>query len=107
MVGVLETAGLAVIVAGHTLVAAVAVRLLRVRLASRWAPVVVALGVVPLLLVGSTLVLSGWLGLGPDLGSPTAALFVLVAVPLALGLAVDYLWMPPPEAVELPAPEES
>lgn len=107
MVGVVEGASLAVIVAGHTFLAAIAVRLFRERLTTRWTPIVFALAIVPLLLIASTLIVSGWLGLGPDLGTPTAALFVLVGVPLGLGLAVDYLWMPPPEDVELPEPRES
>jgi hypothetical protein len=106
MVGIAAAVGLVVLVGLHTLVAAVATRLLRVRLASRWAPVVFALALVPLLLVASMLVVTGSLGLGPDLGSPGMALFVLVAVPLGLGLAVDYLWMPAPEDVELPVPQE-
>ena len=106
MVGVVGLVGLVVLVAVHTVVAAVAVRLLRVRLATRWAPVVLALAVVPVLLIASTLVVSGGLGFGPDLGSARLAVFLLVAVPLGLGLAVDYLWMPPPEAVDLPGPEE-
>lgn len=103
MVAVASWLALAALVAVHGLVAALAVRWLRVRLASRWAPPLFALFVVPVLLVGSTLLFSGGLGLGPDLGSPGAALFVLVALPLGLGLAVDYLWMPHPDSMDLPA----
>lgn len=95
---------MAVLVGGHTLLAAVVVRLLRVRLTTRWTPVVFALAIVPVLLVASTLVVTGGLGLGPNLGDPRLALFVTVAVPLGLGLAIDYLWMPAPEDVELPSP---
>ena len=102
MVGVVGLVGLVVIVAVHTVVAAVVTRLLRVRLSSRWGPLVYALVVIPFLLVGSTLVLSGVLGLGTNLGDPRTALFVLVVVPLALGVSIDYLWMPAPEEVELP-----
>jgi len=102
MVGPLGLVGLAVLVGLQTLLAAVSVRWLRVRLESWWAPVVYALVFVPVLLVVSTFLLTGVLGLGPDLGSPGVALFLLVAAPLGLGLAIDYLWMPPPEAVELP-----
>lgn len=105
MVGLAGMVVLVVLVSVHTLVAAVAVRLLRVRLEHRWTPVAVALVVVPMLLVASTLVVAGGLGLGPNLGSAGLAWFLLVVVPLGLGLAVDYLWMPPPEAVEMPATE--
>lgn len=106
MVGVVGALGLVVLVAGHTLVAAVATRLLRVRLATRWGPVVLALAIIPVVLLASTLLVTGGLGVGPDLGSPGTAVFLLVAVPLGLGLAVDYLWMPAPEDVELPATPE-
>lgn len=91
-----------ILVAVHTAIAAIATRLLRVRLASAWGPVVFSLLLVPVLLVASTLVVSGGLGLGADLGGPSVALFVLVAVPMGLGLAIDYLWMPAPDEVERP-----
>jgi hypothetical protein len=103
MVGLAGLVLLAVLVSVHTVVAAVAVRLLRVRFERRWTPVAAALVVVPMLLVASTLVVAGGLGLGPNLGNAGLAWFLLVVVPLGLGLAVDYLWMPAPEAVELPA----
>ncbi len=106
MVSAAALAGLVVLVGLHTAVAAVATRLLRVRLATRWAPPLFALIIVPVLLLLSTLVVSGVFSVGPDLGDARVALFVLVAVPLGLGLAVDYLWMPAPEDVELPAPRE-
>lgn len=105
MVGLAGLVGLVLLVAVHTAVAAVTTRLLRVRLTTRWAPVVFALVIVPVLLVASTLFVAGGLGLGPDLGSPQVVWFVLIVVPLGLGLAIDYLWMPPPDEVELPAPE--
>lgn len=96
-----------ILVAVHTAIAAIATRLLRVRLTSAWGPVVFSLLLVPVLLVASTLVVSGGLGLGADLGGPSVALFVLVAVPMGLGLAIDYLWMPAPEEVELPEAAEA
>ena len=102
MVSVLGLLGLAVIVAVHTAIAAVLTRLLRVRLSSQWGPIVYAVLLIPVVLVVSTLVLSGVLGLGSNLGSPQTALFLLVAVPLALGVTIDYVWMPAPDEVELP-----
>ena len=99
VLGLLE---LAVIVVVHTAIAAVATRLLRVRLDSQWGPVVYAVVLIPVVLVVSTLLLSGILGLGPNLGDTGTALFVLVAIPLALGVTIDYVWMPAPEDVELP-----
>ena len=102
MVSVLGLVGLAIIVVVHTAIAAVLTRLLRVRLSSRWGPVVYAVLLIPVVLVVSTLVLSGVLGLGSNLGSPGTAMFLLVAVPLALGVTIDYVWMPAPDEVELP-----
>ena len=102
MVSVLGLLGLVVIVAVHTAIAAVTTRLLRVRLSSEWGPIVYAAILIPVVLVLSTLVLSGVLGLGPNLGDARTALFVLVAIPLALGVTIDYVWMPAPDEVELP-----
>lgn len=102
MVSVLGLLGLAVILAVHTAIAAVLTRLLRVRLSSQWGPVVYAVLLIPVVLVISTLVLSGVLGLGTNLGDARTALFLLVAVPLALGVTIDYVWMPAPDEVELP-----
>lgn len=102
MVSVLGLLGLAVILAVHTAIAAVLTRLLRVRLSSQWGPIVYAVLLIPVVLVVSTLVLSGVLGLGSNLGDARTALFLLVAVPLALGVTIDYVWMPAPDEVELP-----
>jgi len=30
------------------------------------------------------------------------ALFVMILVPLALGITIDYVWMPAPDEVDLP-----
>ena len=102
MVSVLAIIGLLVVVAVHTVVAALLTRFFRVRLSTRWGPVLYALTLIPLVLIGSTLVLSGLFKLGPNLGGPVTALFVMVFVPLALGITIDYVWMPAPDEVELP-----
>lgn len=102
MVSVLALIGLAVIVGVHAVVAALVTRLLRVRLETPMGAIVLTLLVVPFVLVLSTLIVSGVLGLGPELGGPATALFVMVVVPLALGLTVDYVWMPAPDEVQLP-----
>lgn len=102
MVSVLALVGLSVIVAVHVGIAAVVTRLFRVRLSSRWGPLVYASILVPVVLVVSTLLLTGVLGLGPDLGDAGTVVFVMVALPTILGIAVDYVWMPAPEDVELP-----
>lgn len=106
MVSVLGLAGILVIVVVQTAIAALLTRLFRVRLKTRWGAVVFALLIVPLVLTLSTLLLSGLLSLGGDLGTRGTAIFVTIGVPLALGLTIDYVWMPAPEEVELPATME-
>jgi len=92
-----------VVVAVQTAIAALLIRLFRVRLESQWGPVVFAVTVVPVVLTLTTLVLGR---VGPDLGSRGTVVFLMIGVPLALGLTIDYVWMPAPEAVELPATME-
>lgn len=102
MVSALAIAGLAVLVGVHTLAAAVLTRLLRVRLSTRLSAAVYTAFLVPLVLLLSTLVLTGLFGLGPDLGSPATALFLMIGVPFVLGITIDVVWMPDPDEVDLP-----
>ena len=102
MVSVVGLLGLVVIVLLNTAIAAVGTRLLRVRLESEWGPVVYAVILIPVVLVFTTLVLSGVFGLGSNLGDPWTVVFVVIAIPLVLGVTIDYVWMPPPEEVDLP-----
>ena len=106
MVSALALAGLAVIVGLHTLVAALLTRFFRVRLETRWGSLLYTLVFVPLVLLVLTLVTSGLLSLGPDLGGAGPALFVMIGVPFALGVTIDYIWMPRPEDVRLPETTE-
>jgi len=101
MVSPLEGVGLVVVVVVHTLLAAVTTRYVRLRLNTQWGRALYAGLLVPVLLVLSTLVLTGALGLGGSLGRRTALLVVLV-LPLTLGYAIDLFWMPAPDEVELP-----
>ena len=102
MVSVADLIGLVFIVGLNTAVAALGTRIFRVRLDTQWGVVVYVALLVPVAQVLVTLVLSGPLGLGPNLGSSVAVLGVTVALPLALGVAFDYFWMPAPDEVELP-----
>ena len=86
----------------HTLVAAVMTRFFRVRLQTDWGTVVYATMLIPVALVVLTLVFTGVLGIGPDLGSNYAVLAVMVGVPAALGATIDVLYMRPPEQYDLP-----
>lgn len=102
MVSVADLVGLVVLVGVNTTVAALGTRIFRVRLATRWGSAIYVLVLIPIVQVLVTLVLSGVLNLGPNLGSTITVLSVVVLLPLALGVAFDYFWMPSPEEVELP-----
>jgi hypothetical protein len=99
--------GLTVIVAVHTVIAAVATRFFRLRMKTQWGSLLYALLAIPVLLVISTFVVSGVLQIGGDVGSTGAALFLVVLVPMTLGFALDFLWMPHPDDVELPDTQRS
>jgi len=102
MVSVVDAVGFAIIVGVHTLIAAVATRYFRITLKTTWGSVLYSLLLIPVALVLSTLVLSGVLGLGSDVGGVGNALLVTVLVPITLGFALDFFWMPDPEDVDLP-----
>jgi len=106
MVSVLGLAGVLVIVAAHTAIAALLTRVFRVRLKTRWGAIVFTLLIIPVVLTLTTLLFSGVLGIGGDLGTRGTAVFVTIFVPLAMGILIDYIWMPAPEEVELPATTE-
>jgi len=101
MVTVVGAIGLLIIVGVNAAVAALMTRFFRVRLDTEWGPLVFAMTITPVVLVVLTQVLSA-VGLGFDLGSAGTVVGVAVVLPLALGIAFDYFWMPAPEEVELP-----
>ena len=100
MVSVVSLALMVVVIGLHTLIAAVMTRFFRLRLKTQWGYVLFAIFLIPLVLFFSTLVFSGVLGIGVNLGSPIAALGVMIGMPLALGFTIDTLYVPPPEAYE-------
>lgn len=102
MVTVLNLVLFAGVLVFHTLVAAVMTRFFRVRLDTEWGTVVYAVVLIPVVLVVFTLVFSGVLRIGPNLGSSYAVLAVMVGVPTALGVTIDVLYMEPPEQYDLP-----
>ena len=103
MVSALGAVLVLVIVAVQTVIAALLTRLFRVRLDTSWGAVAFAIAILPVVLTLTTLVLGR---IGPDLGSRGTVVFVTIGVPAALGFTIDHLWMPAPEAVELPATTE-
>ena len=100
MVTLFEAAGLLVLVGLNTGVAAVLTRIFRVRMETRWGGALYTLLLTPLALIVVTLVLGQ--ALGPNLGSPATVVGVTVLLPLTLGIAFDYFWMPHPDDVEVP-----
>ena len=102
MVSIVSAVGLLVMVALHTVFAAIATRFFRIRLETQWGAVIYSLFLIPVVLVASTLVWSGALGLGVNLGSREVVFMVVIALPLALGYTIDVFWMPHPDDVELP-----
>ena len=100
MVSAFEAVGLLILVGLNTFLAAVCTRMFRVRLETRWGGVLYTLLLTPVVLVVVTLLLGQ--ALGPDLGSAATVFGVTVLVPLTLGIAFDYFWMPSPDEVEVP-----
>ncbi|AFK19953.1 hypothetical protein E6P09_00370 [Haloferax mediterranei ATCC 33500] len=100
MVSVVNLVLMGVVIILHTLIAAVMTRFFRLRLKTQWGYILYALFLIPLVLFVSTLVFSGVLGIGVDLGSATAAFGVMIGMPLALGFTIDTLYVPPPEEFE-------
>jgi len=95
---------LVALVAFHTLIAGVATRFFRLRLNTSWGSVVYTLVLTPMLLLLSMLVFTGVLnvGAGINIGSPTLLAALLIGLPVVLGAAIDYLYVPSPDDVELP-----
>ncbi|WP_435347696.1 hypothetical protein [Haloarchaeobius sp. HRN-SO-5] len=102
MVSLVGAVGLLVLVLVNTALAAVATRFFRQRLDTDWGSIIYVVVVTPFVLLVTTLLLSGVLGLGGDLGSRNLALLVAIALPLVLGVSVDFFWMPSPDEIELP-----
>jgi hypothetical protein len=106
MASALSIAVLLAIIAVHALLAAVLTRYFRIALETAGGTALFVVGGIPLVLLASTLILSGGFGIGPTLGSPILVLIVLIAAPMALGVLVDLLYVPPPEEYDLPETTE-
>ncbi|MEZ3114477.1 hypothetical protein RYH80_00860 [Halobaculum sp. MBLA0147] len=102
MATVAELVLFGVVLVVQTLLAAVSTRFFRIRMKTRWGWVIYTAMLTPLLLFVVTLITTGVLGIGPDLGSPGLAIAVTIGVPLALGFTLDLLYVPPPEEYDLP-----
>lgn len=102
MVNVVGLAGLLVIVLINSAVTALMTRFFRVRLNTRWGGALYSLLLCPLATAILAVVLSVPVGAFITLGRGSF-LFLAVLVPLAVGMTFDYVWMPAPEEVEVPA----
>ncbi|WP_251328179.1 hypothetical protein [Haloplanus pelagicus] len=85
----------------NVLIAAVATRFFRIQLHTRWGTVVYTALLVPVILVTTTIVAFS-VGVGVDLGSTGAVIGLMVAIPMALGVSIDVLYVPAPDEYELP-----
>ena len=104
MLALIGYVSLLALMAFHTLVVGVTTRFFRLRLSTSWGSVVYTIVLTPMLLFISTLVFTGLfnVGAGVVLGSTTVLFGLLVFLPLVLGAAIDYLYVPSPEEYELP-----
>jgi len=99
--------GLVVVIALHTLIAAVGTRFLRIRMDTTWGSAIYALTVLPVVLLLSTYLLTGFVGIGTSVGGLEVALLLVLVLPLFLGYTIDVFWVPAPEELELPETAES
>ncbi|MFC5972355.1 hypothetical protein ACFPYI_13520 [Halomarina salina] len=100
MVSLIGVVGLLLIVGVNTAIAALLTRFFRVRLDTRWGPVVFTLFITPVAMVVPVLLLGAIVPF--DLGSRAAVVGIAFVLPLTFGIAFDYLWMPSPDDVDLP-----
>jgi len=90
------------VLVGHTLLAAILIRFFRLRLDTQFGWVLYTMTLIPVALFVSTLIFTGLLQIGPNLGSPTVVFGVMIGLPLAVGLTLDLLYVAQPDEVELP-----
>jgi hypothetical protein len=102
MVAVVDAVGLLAILFVNTAVAALLTRFFRVQLVTDWGSAIYTVLFVPVVQLVVLLVVSGLFKLGPNVGSPAAAVGLAVVLPLSLGVAFDFFWMPAPDDLEVP-----
>lgn len=90
------------VLVGHTLLAAILIRFFRLRLDTQFGWVLYTMTLIPVALFVSTLIFTGLLQIGPNLGSPTIVFGVMIGLPLAVGLTLDLLYVAQPDEIELP-----
>lgn len=101
MVTAVELVPTVLVMAAHTLAAAVATRFFRIRMKTRGGWIVYSLLVTPFLLFVSTAIV-GQILPPPGTANRLVVLVLLIGVPLALGFTIELLYVPPPEEYDLP-----
>lgn len=99
----ITTVGLLLAIGIHTAMAVVGIRFLRVRLATRWGPIIYALFLLPLIFVPTTVIMAGVIGTANVTLEPGTLVAILFVLPLGLGFAIDYFWLPSPAVIDSPA----
>jgi hypothetical protein len=102
MVAVIDAVGLLLILFVNTAIAAFLTRFFRVQLVTDWGSALYAVLVTPVVQLVVVLLLSGLFKLGPDVGNAAVVVGLAILVPLSVGVAFDYFWMPAPEDLDLP-----
>jgi len=100
MVTVVGVVGLAILIGINTLIAAVGTRFFRIALVSRVGTIIYIGFFVPMVLLFTTLFLSGFLGLGFDLEDTYLVLLVAIGIPLVLGIGIDLKLARQPDEVD-------
>lgn len=95
-----EVVGLVLMMAINTVIAAIGTRFCRLAGSTVPRSAIGIVTVIPVLLLASTLLLSGAFGLGIDVGDPVLAVVLAISWPLLLGVTIDYVWVASPEEVE-------
>lgn len=92
--------GVVLLLAIHTLIAAIATRFIRLFTETRLGCALAIGLVIPTILLFSTQLLSGVFHMGFDVQEPWIAAMLSIGLPLALGVTIDFLWVASPAEVE-------
>ncbi|WP_134671409.1 hypothetical protein [Halorussus marinus] len=95
--------GFLLIIGVNTVVAAVAIRFFRLRLATTWGAALYTALFVPLIYFVTTILLSGFVGFGGGgVGDRATALILVWVLPFTLAVSLDVFWLPSPDEIEMP-----
>lgn len=95
-----EIAGVVLLLAINTVLAAISTRFARLVALTRLGTIIAILAVVTLVLTASTMLLSGVFHMGINVHDRMIAVLLAIGLPMAIGVTIDFLWVASPEAVE-------